>query len=39
LLIELLDFDIEFGQGPLFGEGRKIRGVQTPPAEARRERL
>ena len=39
LLVELLDFDIEFGQGPLFGEGRKIRGVQTPPAEARRERL
>ncbi len=39
LLVELLDFDIEFGQGPLFGEGRKVRGAQTPPAEGKRERL
>lgn len=37
LLVELLDFDIEFGQGPLFGEARKIRDV--PPAEGRRERM
>lgn len=37
LLVELLDFDIEFGQGPLFGEARKIRDI--PPAEGRRERM
>ena len=39
LLVELLDFDIEFGQGPLFGEARKIRGAPVPPAEPRRERM
>jgi cyclic-di-GMP phosphodiesterase TipF (flagellum assembly factor) len=39
LLVELLDFDIEFGQGPLFGEPRKIRGAQAPAPEARRERM
>lgn len=39
LLVELLDFDIEFGQGPLFGEARKIRGASVPPAEPRRERM
>jgi cyclic-di-GMP phosphodiesterase, flagellum assembly factor TipF len=39
LLVELLDFDIKFGQGPLFGDGRKVRGAQVPPAEPKRERL
>ena len=39
LLVELLDFDIEFGQGPLFGEARKVRDARVPPAEGRRERM
>lgn len=39
LLVELLDFDIEFGQGPLFGDGRKVRDARLPPAEGRRERI
>ena len=39
LLVELLDFDIEFGQGPLFGEARKVRDARIPPAEGRRERM
>ncbi len=39
LLVELLDFDIEFGQGPLFGEGRKVRDARATPPEGRRERM
>jgi cyclic-di-GMP phosphodiesterase TipF (flagellum assembly factor) len=39
LLVELLDFDIELGQGPLFGEARKIRDARAPTAEGRRERM
>lgn len=39
LLVELLDFDIEFGQGPLFGDPRRT-GQPAPAAdEGRRGRL
>jgi cyclic-di-GMP phosphodiesterase TipF (flagellum assembly factor) len=39
LLVELLDFDIGFGQGPLFGDARKLREARAPAAEGRRERM
>jgi len=39
LLVELLDFDIEFGQGPLFGEPRRVGGPVAPAEEGKRGRL
>lgn len=38
LLVELLDFDIEFGQGPLFGDPRKVGQASAVADEGRRGR-
>jgi cyclic-di-GMP phosphodiesterase TipF (flagellum assembly factor) len=38
LLVELLDFDVEFGQGPLFGDPRKAAPQATATVEGRRGR-
>lgn len=38
LLVELLDFDIEFGQGPLFGDPRKVGLRPAATDEGRRGR-
>lgn len=38
LLVELLDFDIEFGQGPLFGDPRKVGLLPAATDEGRRGR-
>lgn len=39
LLVELLDFDIEFGQGPLFGDPRRVDQPAAAADEGRRSRL
>jgi len=39
LLVELLDFEIGFGQGPLFGDPRKTGQAQMAATEGRRERM
>jgi cyclic-di-GMP phosphodiesterase TipF (flagellum assembly factor) len=38
LLVEILDFDIEYGQGPLFGDPRKQSAAPAAAAEGRRGR-